>query len=154
MNGKSHSVFGIVEDVPGYEGKIPMIQEKGNSFSFPKKMWKLPGGRGEFGEDAELTLIRELQEEIGINIFLPASDMFKKETPEHTFKVMRAKYYNGALKLGEEVECVFFFSRKEIETLIDYEEILPNHAEALKAYLRQKNLEEDLYEENLRYIWG
>lgn len=35
------------------------------------KVWRVPGGRPEYGEKIEATLIRELQEETGITFFSP-----------------------------------------------------------------------------------
>lgn len=142
MEKGRYSVFGIIEGIPGYEEKIPMIQEKGYWKDEDRK-WKFHGGKGEFGENPDFTLIRELQEEIKINIFFPPTEVFRKEMPGHTFIGMRGKYYSGDIILGEEVERINFFTRQEAEDLIRLGKILPNHAEILKAYWQQKEEEKN-----------
>lgn len=42
------------------DDKVFLHQAEGDDF------WVLPGGRGEFGETAEQTLIREMQEELDV----------------------------------------------------------------------------------------
>lgn len=54
----------------GHQVVCSVFIEKDNKFlivMFPRfKVWRVPGGRAEHGEKLEETLIREMQEEIGI----------------------------------------------------------------------------------------
>ena len=62
---KSCVVFVVVKGVPGYEGYIPLIQEKNKP---EPRLWKLIGGTRENFESLENTASREVKEEIGIDI--------------------------------------------------------------------------------------
>ncbi len=51
-----------VVGVAVHENRVLLHQVEGDDF------WAFPGGRAEFGETAEQTLIREMREEIGVEI--------------------------------------------------------------------------------------
>ena len=132
MSDKGFAVFGIIEGLP--DGKIPLIHDKDKP---APAMWKLPGGRTENGECPEFALIRELDEEIKINVLPPKDEdvIFEKDLESHIFRVYKARYYNGKIAVGDEVKWLKLFSVTEIKEMIYSDQILPKHAQALNAYL-------------------
>lgn len=132
----TQAVFGIVKGIKGQGDNILLIRDIRKKES-DVRFWKLPGGKSESGEYPELTLVRELFEEIKINIIRPLDKdiIFKKEENGHIFLVYKARYYNGRVRKGDEVEEISFFSPREAEGMILSNEILPNHATALLVYL-------------------
>jgi len=138
----SMSVFAVVEGMPSDDKKIPLIREKTKDlYGFWPRLWKLPGGKVEPNEYPELTVIREISEEIGINIFPPENKdvFFSINLGDHTFQVYRVDYYGGELQAGEEIEEIRLFSFKEIEPMMIGSKILSNHAAAIKKYLQAIN---------------
>ena len=132
MSDKGFAVFGIIEGLP--DGKIPLIHDKDKP---APAMWKLPGGKAEDGEYPELALIRELAEEIKINV-IPPSDkdiIFEKDLGNHIFKVFKVRYYSGEICVGEEVEWIKLFSIEEVLAMIIGNQILPKHAQALTKHI-------------------
>ena len=136
MERKCFAVFGIIEGLPEGEGKILLIHDKGKP---SPAMWKLPGGRSniEIEECPEYALIREIDEEVKITIMLPDKKdvVLEKNLENHIFKVYKAKYYDGKINAGEEVEWIKLFSVNEINSMILANEILPKHAQALTKYI-------------------
>lgn len=131
-NSKGFAVFGIIEGLP--DEKILLIHDKDKP---APAMWKLPGGKMEDGEWPELALIRELNEELRINV-MPPSDkdvVFEKDLGNHIFRVYKVRYYNGEINAGDEVEWLKLFSLGEITEMISNDKILPKHAQALTAYM-------------------
>ncbi len=65
MNSKSPSltVDTLIED----NGRVLLIQRKGEPFD---GKWALPGGFVEYGETVEHAAVREVKEEVGINVEL------------------------------------------------------------------------------------
>lgn len=132
---RDYAVFAIVT---GMKDGIPLVIEKGNFF---KKMWKLPGGRPQKGEYPEITLLRELDDEIGVIAEYPEKEIFKKEKineekTRYDFIVFKAKYFNGEItaKAEAEIERVEQFNFSQIKQMIERKEILSDHAEALARY--------------------
>jgi len=131
MERKGFAVFGILEGLSS--GKILLIQDKNKP---APSMWKLPGGKSEKGESSIIALIRELEEELKINI-LPLNDkdvVFEKNLDSHIFMVYKVNYISKA-EVGEEIEKLKLFSVAEIKGMIAHNEILPRHAQALNAYM-------------------
>ncbi len=126
-----YSVFGIIEIL----NKILLVIDKNKPLP---NMWKLPGGKANTGEYPELTLTREIMEEIGINIERPLETdvIFKKKVSEdgHIFMVYTTRYYVGEVSIGEEIEKAKLFSLEQIKPMILQNEILPRHAMALTQY--------------------
>ncbi len=131
---KGMAVFAVIEGIPKHEAEIIMIQDKNKPLP---RMWKLIGGTTEDGESASWTILREVNEEIGINIIPPTEKdiILKKELQKHIFVTFKAKYYNGSIRRGSEISKLNFFSSEEVVQMIQNGEIVPNHAEALKKYL-------------------
>lgn len=131
MEKKGYAVFGIIERLSN--GKILLIRDKNKP---APAMWKLPGGKSEEGESSEYALVRELNEELKINIEIPVEkDMiFEKDCGNHIFRVYRVNSGNKAT-VGEEIEKLKMFSVVEIKGMINNGNILPKHAQALNAYM-------------------
>ncbi|MEK9168312.1 MAG: NUDIX domain-containing protein [Patescibacteria group bacterium] len=134
MSDKGFAVFGIIEGLP--DGKIPLIHDKDKP---APAMWKLPGGRTENGECPEFALIRELDEEIKINVLPPKDEdvIFEKDLGSHIFRVYKVRYYNGKIAAGDEVEWMKMFSMAEVKQMISENKILPKHAQALSKCLEK-----------------
>ena len=135
----SMSVFAVIEGIPPDDKKILLIHEKPKDrYDFWLRFWKLPGGKVKPNEYPELTVIREISEEIGINIFPPENKdvFFSKNLGDRTFQVYRVDYYGGELQPGEEIEEIRLFSFEEIKLMIIGSKILPNHAAAIKKYFQ------------------
>lgn len=131
MDGKGFAVFGIIEGL--LNGKILLIQDKNKP---APAMWKLPGGKSEKGELPEYALVRELNEELKINIEIPVEkDMvFERDYGNHIFRIYRVNSDDKAV-VGEEIEKLKMFSAAEIRGMINNGNILPKHAQALAAYM-------------------
>ena len=124
--------------VTGMQKGIPLVIEKGN---FPKKMWKLPGGRPkEIDKEngvlrPEYTVMREVNDEIGVVVEYPEKEFFKISKPRHDFIVLKAKYFSGDFIAKAEIEKVGLFTLAEIRQMIEEKQILPDHAEALLKHI-------------------
>lgn len=131
---KSMAVFAVIEGIPKHKEEILMIQDRKKPLP---RMWKLIGGTTEDEESASWTILREVNEEIGINIIPPTEKdiVLKKELQKYTFVAFRARYYNGSIRRGGEISKLDFFTREEIIQMMQNGEIVSNHAEALKKYL-------------------
>lgn len=127
---RDYAVFVIIRGMKG----IPLVIEKGN---FPKKMWKLPGGRPlpEDDMDKNITAIREVDDEIGVVVEYPEKEVLRIPKTRHDFIVLEAKYFSGKLEAKAEIERVEEFSFSQILQMIRNGEILPDHAKALLKYI-------------------
>ena len=136
MTHELTAAFGIIEGMPNCEKLILLVQDKNKP---EPRRWKLPGGKNKEKENPELTVVREINEEIGITVHQPLDTnvIFKKHVEDsHVFIVYRVKYYDGEIMAGTEIEQVAFFEPWHIKQLILADEILPRHAMALTRYLK------------------
>jgi 8-oxo-dGTP diphosphatase len=121
---------GILADA---EGRI-LIAERSGGDSFDG-MWEFPGGKIAAGESAESALIRELQEELGIEVLDCASFMrVEHDYPQrfvhlHFFKVSRW----GGEPTGLEGQRLRWIQPLEI----DAGWMLPADAPVIEALLKQ-----------------
>ena len=116
-------------------GTILLVQDKRPEVSQP--LWKLPGGRTEPGESWDVTLVREISEEVKITIHRPEQSdrVLRVQLPDHVFLVYCAQYYTGMVEKGDEILRVAVFSHDEVRAMLQWGIILPKYAKALYTYL-------------------
>ncbi|OGZ57412.1 MAG: hypothetical protein A3B96_03325 [Candidatus Spechtbacteria bacterium RIFCSPHIGHO2_02_FULL_43_15b] len=101
---------------------IPLVREWGE-----KNFWKIPGGKSENYETAEECAVREVMEEVGVDLSLEdLAEIFRESNGEHTFVAFVARKRNVLefKKFGDEGEEVRIFSPQDILSLKD---LLPRH---------------------------
>ena len=97
--------------------------------------WELPGGTPEPGERTEETLVREVEEETGLEIEIEANvgDWVRTGFRPHTARVFRGRAVAGTLRPSNETPRVGWF---EIEALP--EGLFPWYREPLAVALEQR----------------
>jgi|SRR3989344_6500705 len=88
-------------------GKVLMGKRKG---SHGEGSWALPGGHLEFGESIEACILREIAEEVGIQIKnirrgIFTNDIFSKENKHYVTLFMTADYASGEAQILEPEKC-------------------------------------------------
>jgi 8-oxo-dGTP diphosphatase len=66
MRGRSEMLFVVAAALIASDGKM-LVQQRGPDRSMAG-LWEFPGGKVEKGETPEAALVRELQEELGIEV--------------------------------------------------------------------------------------
>ena len=71
-------------------------------------LWEFPGGKREPGETSEQCLVRELREELGIEI--EVGELFEEVSHAYTEKAVRLKFFTCKLISGEPhpLDCAAF----------------------------------------------
>ncbi|WP_269854153.1 NUDIX hydrolase [Streptomyces sp. RPT161] len=108
----SVSVAGVVVD---HQGRALLIQRRDNGH------WEPPGGVLEAGETITEALRREVLEETGITIELPATltGVYKNMTGLVVALVFRCKAMGGSLTTGAETRALRWATREEVRQLAD-----------------------------------
>ncbi|MGL4368242.1 MAG: NUDIX domain-containing protein [Spirochaetota bacterium] len=117
------------------EGKILLIAHNKNN----RKYWLVPGGGADFGETAADALVREMKEELSIDVvpgdLIFSSDSISPDGDRHVFNLyFSCEMTGGAFSLGDDPRlCDFgFFSAEDLEGLT----LFPPCAKQLTDYLR------------------
>lgn len=139
--GDSVSVFGIIEGMELFSSRIsdgplfPLVQTYEHR---DDPLWKFPGGGREFRETFGECLLREIQEEVCVNVYPPLDEdlVFEERVrSDHVFLAYRVKFFNGVLIPGHEITRVELFSTSEIRAFIRDGEMAKRHAMAFEKYL-------------------
>jgi 8-oxo-dGTP diphosphatase len=116
-----------VDGVVLKDGKILLVKRKNQPF---KGKWALPGGFVEYGETAELAVVREVFEETGLktrvdSLFGVYSDP-RRDPRGHTITVVYLlEVCGGILKSGDDAAEVRFFGLDDLPVLsFDHEKII------------------------------
>lgn len=104
--------------------------------------WKFPGGHAEEGESIEDAAIREIQEEVGLDIQLGKEYFTQQfvppgrddETHMHTFFIAFSEYGDVVPRPAEVKEAKWFLPSEIRELMV--EEIYVVQKEAIEAFLR------------------
>jgi len=122
------------------DNKLLLITHKKNN----KEYWVVPGGRVEFSEPAEQTLIREYNEELNLDIkvqkFLFYNESLPPDYPVHTLNLFfLVKSLSSDIKLAdEEILWKFaFFNKNQINNLLIYPKINSVIEENFDQWLKQ-----------------
>ena len=117
------------------EGKILLIAHRKNK----KKYWLVPGGGIDFGESAEDALVREMQEELGIDVeigdIIFSSDSIDPSGSRHVLNLyFSCTHTGGEITLGDDPRLSDwgYFSAEEIPAL----KLSPPCAQQLICFLR------------------
>jgi len=97
-----------------------LLRDDKDTIPYPN-MWDLPGGHVESGETVEACIIREMEEEMGLELknFQPVSVMEFEDRIEHTFW-KRANLNIDKIDL-QEGQCLKWFTReKAVGTTLAY----------------------------------
>ena len=83
-------------------------------------LWEFPGGKREPDETFEQCLVREIREELGVEI--EVGDLFEEISHDYAEKAVRLKFFTGKLISGElrPLDCAAFKWIGKTE-LADYE---------------------------------
>lgn len=100
------------------DGKV-LCAQRSETMSLPLK-WEFPGGKTKDGESHENGLIREIAEELGVELELleQLPDNTHEYSPEVIVRLIpfRSKILNGNIELAEHAQ-VIWLTRDELEKL-------------------------------------
>ncbi len=87
----------VVAAVVEHTGKYLCVQRGINKYDYISKKWEFPGGKVEADESLENALIREIQEELAMEI----NDLDFLITVEHTYPDFRLTMHTYLCKSGQ-----------------------------------------------------
>jgi len=134
MNYKSPSL--TVDGVIIKNNKILLVKRKNEPY---KNRWVLPGGFVEYGEKVEEAVMREVNEETGLNTkikkLIGVYSNPNRDPRGHTVSIVYIlEIIDGGIKAGDDAIDVDFFGFKNLPELgFDHEEII-------KDVRREKNV--------------
>lgn len=109
----------VVAAVIEYQGKILAVQRGTSKLPYISQKWEFPGGKMEAGETEEQTIIREIREELHMNI-LPKEKLL---TVQHTYPDFHLTMHtwlctplNEDLQLNEH-QAFAWLDTKDLKTL-------------------------------------
>lgn len=133
------AVFAIINLGGDTDDKILLVHDKDKPAC--TKKYKCPGGKRDNSETPEQTLYREvLKEEIvGLKIkSVSRQPFFEKKFDGHKVFFFTLKANESSdVKPGEEIEEIKTCTPDEVMAMIESDQILPTHAEALQKYLTE-----------------
>lgn len=102
--------------------------------------WKLAGGKSEAGETPHRTLVRELHEELSINVSVHSigSVLYVAPIRTHAFVAYPVPYSRkfGPIRINTaELLCMQWFELKTMERMLHTGHILPHHTAALLDFI-------------------
>lgn len=116
---------GIGAVIKDGDGKM-LLAKRGKKAKNERGKWEFPGGTVEFGDTMAQTIIREIQEELGVEIELgerlPAIDHIIPEEGQHwVTSGFIAHIKKGMPKIMEPEKCdeIGWFSLEELEKMKD-----------------------------------
>jgi len=124
-------VAGILSDDQG----CVLITERVGGGPF-QGMWEFPGGKIAAGETAEFALIRELHEEIGIEVLDCASFMYLEH--DYPDRFVRLNFFNVVHWSGEAVGLEGQQLKWVSPAEIDIDSMLPADAPVIEALVKMK----------------
>jgi 8-oxo-dGTP diphosphatase len=136
-NLKCNRFVGIV--LVNFEGKV-LLQLRGkHDFLYPN-YWTLPGGKVEEGESPELAIVREVKEELGLD--LHDFKLFRTIVENTSDELVERYIYWGSISeraedliLGEGV-ALRYFDLKEISSIKVAFDLKPIIADFLRTHLQ------------------
>ncbi|MFW9922946.1 MAG: NUDIX domain-containing protein [Candidatus Thorarchaeota archaeon] len=112
------------------DNKIILIRRGGRTFH---GYWALPGGILEEGESVEQTLLREMKEELGVDVtpieILGVYSDKNRDPREHTISVVFICEFQGSLQAGDDAKDYQEFTLEkalELQLAFDHKKILMN----------------------------
>lgn len=117
-------------------GKVLLIQRKGEPFD---KKWALPGGFVEYGETVEQAAIREVKEEVGIDVelkeLLGVYSEPDRDPRGHVISIVFiGKKKSGKEKKGKEIRDLMWASLDKTDRI----KFAFDHARIIEKYKRTK----------------
>lgn len=109
-----HAVDGILFK----DNKIVLIQRGGRTFH---GYWALPGGLMDEGETVEETLVREMKEELNVEVvpreILGVYSSKDRDPRDHTISTVFICEFSGELQAGDDAANFQVFTREELANL-------------------------------------
>lgn len=109
----------VVAAVIEHQGKILAVQRGASKLPYISQKWEFPGGKMEAGETEEQTIVREIREELHMNI-LPKEKLL---TVQHTYPDFHLTMHtwlctplNEDLQLNEH-QAFVWLEAKDLKTL-------------------------------------
>jgi mutator protein MutT len=133
IRGVDYIGVGIGAVILNPEGKI-LLSKRGPKARNERGKWEFPGGGVEFGDTMEMTVKREMQEELGIEIelhdHLPVIDHILPDEGQHwVTSGYIATISKGIPTIKEPEKCseIGWFSLKELKEMKDKLSIAAQH---------------------------
>ncbi|MCL5438813.1 MAG: NUDIX hydrolase [Patescibacteria group bacterium] len=129
-NKKKHRHLAVVAIIFNDEGKI-LLTQRDEPKTHAHKKWHFPGGGIEFGEHPKQTALREVLEEVGINIELLSDDpfvhsfVFEEVNVHAVVLAYPAKYVSGKIDITKDLHTgdAKWFNSEEIDFSICLPEV-------------------------------
>jgi ADP-ribose pyrophosphatase YjhB (NUDIX family) len=144
---KYRNPFPTVDVIMHYQGGVVLI-ERGN----PPYGWAIPGGFVEYGESAETTAVREMEEETALSLqtltlYTVRSDP-ERDPRFHTLTVVFAALGEGAMTAGDDAANarVFPWDKLPDQIAFDHRDVLESY-KATRLFREMQVLAESVTEQ-------